>query len=94
MADGGVQHSDASVQASARVCNYPRYTANGLPVTEGATKVSMLEVNGWIENASIATGSPSKSYGALTATWTVPARPTAEDGQVLFFFPGLEDIKT
>ena len=45
-----------------------------------------------MENASVATGSASKSYGALSATSTVPAHPIADDGQLLYFFPGLEDI--
>jgi hypothetical protein len=41
--------------------------------------------------ASITTNS---SYGGLTSTWTVPLGPTSNDGQVLYFFPGLEDFNT
>jgi len=50
------------------------------------------EINGWVESASITTGSPTKSYGALIATWTVPSQPYRDDGQVLYLFPGFEDI--
>jgi hypothetical protein len=50
------------------------------------------EFSGWLENANVTTGSPTRSYGALIATWHVPPHPKATDGQVLFFFPGLEDI--
>jgi hypothetical protein len=28
----------------------------------------------------------------MVAQWTVPASPSADNGQVLFYFPGLEDI--
>jgi hypothetical protein len=44
----------------------------------------------WIEYASVTTTS---SYGELYAEWTVPPTPTSNDGQTLFFFPGLEDSK-
>jgi hypothetical protein len=31
------------------------------------------------------------SYGEMTAEWKVPLAPTARDGQVIFFFPGMQD---
>jgi hypothetical protein len=86
--DGRVQHADATVDEYAAVCDYPRYTSTGQLSSSVSTKP---EVDGWMENASIATGSTSQSYGALSATWTVPAHPKADDGQLLYFFPGLED---
>jgi hypothetical protein len=89
-ADGRVQHADGSVAENRAVCDYPRYTPTGLPGSVGAAMLP--EVSGWLENANVTTGSATKSYGALIATWTVPPQPVANDGQVLFFFPGLEDI--
>lgn len=91
MADGRVQHADGTAEKKAAVCNYPRYTSTGLPVSAGAA-ATPPDVNGWLENANIFTGSPTTSYGAMIAIWTVPPRPRANDGQWLFFFPGLEDI--
>ncbi|HEX4168602.1 MAG TPA: hypothetical protein VHZ55_24330 [Bryobacteraceae bacterium] len=88
--DGRVQHAYGTVEENVAVCSYPRYTPTGLPVTAGVA--TLPEVNGWIENASITTGSANKSYGALIATWTVPPQPLADNGQVLFFF--ILDLKT
>ena len=84
--DGRVQHADGTANGSVAVCNYPRYT----PAGEAVSNTSP-EVTGWIENASITTGSATTSYGALIALWTVPPQPTQNDGQTLFFFPGFED---
>jgi hypothetical protein len=104
LADGRVQHVDGTVDQNAAVCNFPRYTQAGIPFnganantippqSEAGTK-SSPEVNGWIENASIVTWSAATSYGAVIAVWTVPPQPVADDGQVLYFFPGLEDINS
>jgi len=90
LADGRVQHADGTVEAVAPVCTYPRYTPSGLPVTPGAGLSA--EINGWIENANITTGSPDKSFGSLIGVWIVPPEPRHKGDQVLFFFPGFEDI--
>jgi hypothetical protein len=88
MADGRIQHADGTVDETSPACNYPRYTTSGVPASQGP--VTAPEVDGWVENASIATGSINKSYGALIATWTVPPHPRLDDGQVLYFFPGFQ----
>ena len=90
-ADGRVQHADGSVEANAMVCSYPRFNASGMPVTGNEAPTRTPEVDGWTAQGSIVAG-PNASYGALYATWTVPPKPHSEDGQVLFYFPGLEDI--
>lgn len=103
LSDGRVQHADGTTAESVVVCNYPHYNRGGIrisPTTGTATtreKNSVApnispEVNGWIEVEGITTGSPTEAYGAMFATWTVPPQPSANDGQVLFFFPGFEDI--
>jgi hypothetical protein len=103
LADGRVQHPDGTLEENVAVCSYQRYTPTGQPVSAGEAKMSTgkiggtvtktsPEVRGWIENANITTGSATKSYGALIAIWTVPPQPIANDGQVLYFFPGFEDI--
>jgi hypothetical protein len=103
MADGRVQHADGSVDQKAATCGYPHYTRTGVSVNAGqanttasqsstTTATTTPEISGWLEAASIVTGSPAQSYGALIANWTVPPQPSADDGQVLFFFPGFEDI--
>jgi hypothetical protein len=49
--------------------------------------VPLTITHSWIESASTTT---STSYGKFGATWTVPLAPVANDGQTLYFFPGLE----
>ncbi len=97
--DRRIVHSDGSVEPDARVCDYPHFTASGSQVDTSAAKDKPTgktsnepEISGWLENANITTNSPSRSYGALIAWWLVPSSPRANDGQVLYFFPGLEDI--
>ena len=90
--DGRLQHADGTVESNAAVCNYQRYTPSGEPASTDHGVATLPEASGWIENASITTGSATKSYGALIALWTVPPQPANNDGQVLYFFPGFEDI--
>jgi len=92
--DGRVQHADGSLEQLVAVCNYPRYSPTGFPVIEGATTFPPPEISGWLENANVTTGSATTSYGALVARWVVPSQPTANDGQVLYLFPGFEDINS
>ncbi|QNI31311.1 hypothetical protein H7849_19790 [Alloacidobacterium dinghuense] len=90
MADGRLQHADGSIDEKAAVCSYPHYQRNGVS-SAGNTSTSP-EINGWVENANFTTGTPSKTYGSLVSGWIVPPQPAANDGQVLYFFPGFEDI--
>jgi hypothetical protein len=102
LTDGRVQHADGSIDQNATTCAYPRYTAAGVPVSPGTANKSTPqpssaaptkpEISGWLEDAYITTNSPTRSYGALVARWTVPPQPSSDDGQVLYFFPGFEDI--
>ena len=101
LADGRVQHADGSAEPTAAVCSYPHYTSTGTAIGPATARTNSVtsqaatlvpEISGWIENAAIATGSTAKSYGGMVAQWTVPAAPRGDDGQVLFYFPGLEDI--
>jgi hypothetical protein len=81
------------------VCAYPHYKADGEKVIGDERAVTGNErvanhlgkqptINGWVESASTSTNS---SYGYLYASWSVPPAPSTNDGQVVFFFPGLED---
>jgi hypothetical protein len=101
--DGRVQHNDGTVDQEAATCVYPRYSPAGKQIGSGASKESAQTatnstattapvINGYLLDANATTGSATTSYGALIARWTVPSLPTANDGQVLFFFPGFEDI--
>jgi hypothetical protein len=89
LANGQVQHSDGSVTGKT-TCSYPRYAPDGTPKVTTA-KQQVPEVSGWIESESV-TAPTNKSFSALYASSRVPSQPRAQDGQVLFFFPGFEDI--
>ena len=101
LVDGRVQHANSTTDDAAAVCNYPRYTPAGILIGPTATtkdtqlanfgKATAPEISGWLEATSDYTGSPTSSYGALTAMWTVPPQPASDDGQTLYFFPGFED---
>jgi hypothetical protein len=90
MANGHLQHADGSIEEKAAVCGYPHYLRNGVPSTANAK--TSPEIDGWVENANITTGTPNTTYGSLVSGWIVPPHPAANDGQVLYFFPGFEDI--
>ena len=84
----GVQRADGIVEA-VPVCQYPHFTANGDMIFAGQTRTIDPTIEGWLEYISVTTNS---SYGAIQAGWIVPPLPKVNDGQTLFFFPGLEDI--
>jgi len=97
LADGRVQHADGMAEEHAAVCGYPHYAPNGMPRRPvGAAKsnavpstVGAPQQNGWVEYTNVVSNS---AYGAMKATWTVPPAPNVDEGQLLYFFPGLEDV--
>jgi hypothetical protein len=88
LADGRVEHADG-MQEAVHVCSYSHYTHGGAIVPAEASGMNPLVINGWLESVSATT---NKSYGKIAATWIVPPSPTSDDGQILYFFPGLEDM--
>ena len=87
LADGRVQHASGATDATAPVCSYAHYTAAGEIVKVGPVPPTIT--HSWIESGnSINTTS---QFGELTANWVVPPAPTTDDGQTVFFFPGMED---
>jgi hypothetical protein len=81
-----VQHADGTLE-NVTPCYYPHYTASGEMATAGVKPPAIG--HSWIEAGDATT---TTSYGELTATWTVPPAPAANNGQTVFLFPGLEDI--
>jgi hypothetical protein len=82
-----IQHANGTLENVAP-CGYPHYTASGEMLSAGAGAQPPAIGHSWIESASVTT---TKSYGELIATWTVPPGPASNNGQTLYFFPGLED---
>jgi hypothetical protein len=72
------------------VCAFPHYRADGEKVVGDERHVKDPNIShAWIEYGSVTTTS---SYAYLYAEWSVPPTPSSNDGQTLFFFPGMEDI--
>jgi len=91
LADGRMRHPDGAIDA-APFCFYPHYTSTGLmlPVdTKELRGIHAPTISGWLESVSSTT---TTSYAKIFATWKVPPAPTTNSGQLLYFFPGFEDI--
>ncbi len=85
-----IRHASGSTEKM-HECAYPHYRADGLKVVGDEKGVKDPNIShAWVEYASVTTTS---SYGKLYAEWSVPPTPTSMDGQTLYYFPGLEDIK-
>ncbi len=74
-------------------CAYPHFEADGAkvvgnvrPVGDGESEPPYIG-HSWIEYASI---HDSNDYAEIYAEWSVPPAPTSNDGQILYFFNGLE----
>lgn len=83
-----VRHADGSLD-SLHACSYPHYNSRGEVSTETPAQEKPPSIgHSWIEDYSITT---SSSYGYVDANWVVPPAPSSNDGQTVYFFPGLED---
>jgi len=100
LADGRVQHADGT-RSPAHACGYARYTKNGSRIepqmssTPAATPPAAdanrpPRADGWLEASWYRDKAP---FGAISAHWLVPSAPASDVGQVLYYFPGLEDYK-
>lgn len=101
--DGRIEHANGTEEGYVATCTSPHFTANGTMVKANPTGTgspgnnsplvaSLPTINGWVESANVLSNSTTTSFGGILATWTVPPSPSTNDGQVLFFFPGFEDI--
>lgn len=87
--DNVIRHANGASNKM-HACAYPHYRADGERVIGDERAVKDPDIShAWIEYAS---ATATSSYGILYAEWTVPPAPTSKDGQILFLFPGLEDI--
>ena len=99
-----VRHRNGTTDQMSR-CDYPHYRADGETVYGDEQGVKNPNIShSWIVSADCSPcvptalhdgttgGITATSFGAISALWSVPYAPTSNDGQTLFFFPGLEDI--
>jgi|SRR5271167_4500813 len=91
LADGRVSHVDGKVDAIARICDHPHFPPAGLLVPEQTARAE-AEAPPDPQIEYISALSRFEPYSKLSASWTVPPLPTAEDGQTLYLFPGFQDF--
>lgn len=85
---GAILHANGT-SATMPACAYPHYRADGEEVVGDERGVTDPNIShSWIVSASVTTTS---SYGGLHAEWAVPPAPPSNNGQTLFYFPGMED---
>lgn len=100
LADGRIKHADGT-SAPVRTCAYARYMQNGRRIEPGmppqaiaapldGRKTVPPEADGWLEASWYHDAAP---FGGISADWLVPSAPTLDIGQVLYYFPGLEDYE-
>jgi hypothetical protein len=92
--DGLIRHASGAVEkpATCGKANFnlrgDRVEPNG-QVTLRSKATPPPEQTGWVQSANY---SSDKPIGRIVATWTVPSAPTTQDDQVIYFFPGLEQL--
>jgi hypothetical protein len=96
--EDSIKHADGTSE-SIHVCAFPHFKTDGTKVIgdeqeQAANQASSQAVkqptisHAWVEYASTTT---STSYGELVAEWNVPPTPSANNGQTVYLFPGMED---
>jgi len=91
-AEKTVRHSNGTSD-NIQVCAFPHFKADGEKIIgdERAAKQQPTISHAWVEYASTRTS--TSSYGYLYAYWSVPPAPSANDGQTVYLFPGMEDYQ-
>ncbi|HKF04729.1 MAG TPA: hypothetical protein VKB49_20565 [Candidatus Sulfotelmatobacter sp.] len=87
-----IQHANGTSE-NIEECAYPHFESDGTKVV-GDVKPAGDEKSqppyighSWVEYASI---HDSANYGQIYSEWDVPPTPKSDDGQILYFFNGLE----
>ena len=92
--NGLIQHA-SGVTEKVTTCGKANYTLQGDRIeadgrrTLRNARTPPPEQSGWVQAANYAS---SKPIGRIVATWTVPTAPATKDDQVIYFFPGLEQL--
>lgn len=87
--DGSIEQAVGSVRKPS-VCTQPHYTFNGTRI-EANSRVQQPTVSGWVSDTNYVS---STSLGRIVADWTVPKEPSNKGTQVIYFFPGFEQLPT
>jgi hypothetical protein len=93
-ANGMIQRA-SGIAEKAPTCDKPNFSLQGERIEPNGRRSLMAapppEQSGWVQAANYTS---SKPIGRIVATWKVPTAPTTKDDQVIYFFPGLEQLPT
>jgi hypothetical protein len=85
--DSVIQHANGALDGI-QACAYAHYTGSGEAIAADAKDPNIK--HSWIVDVDTFTTS---SFGGLISEWKVPPAPKSNNGQTIYFFPGLQDYK-
>ncbi|WP_133116946.1 hypothetical protein [Paraburkholderia acidicola] len=91
--DGTIAQSKGALRKPA-LCTQAHYAMNGAKVevdgkTSAQVKSANPSISGWVESTNYESGT---NIGRIVASWTVPSNPSNVGNQIVYFFPGLEQL--
>lgn len=91
--NGLIRRVDGRLEKPA-ACTKAHYTLGGVEVSPNGARalmrpIELPEQSGWVQAANYASSTP---IGRIVASWEVPTNPSNDSDQVIFFFPGLEQL--
>jgi hypothetical protein len=91
----GLIRRASGVSEKAPTCGKANFSLQGERIEPNGrrslTATPPPEQSGWVQAANY---SSSRPISRIVATWTVPSAPSTKDDQVIYFFPGLEQLPT
>lgn len=97
-ADGTIVRADGGSRR-VPICTYPHFAADGTELAADAVPSPTLapaadppQINGWVAYASYTLQRANASV-YIASNMSVPTAPNVHSGQVVYFFPGLEDAQ-
>jgi hypothetical protein len=91
-ANGLIRRASGATEKAA-ACGKPNFTLRGDRIEADGSRTPAStpppEQTGWVQAANYASSTP---INRIVATWEVPQAPSTQDDQVIYFFPGLEQL--
>jgi hypothetical protein len=88
--EGAVLHADGRVAREASACQHPRFVMHEGAAVAVPPQAQQPLFSGWIA-ASDSNANVTPPASKMVGNYVVPNGPTTNVGQVLYYFPGLED---
>jgi len=90
--DGSIRRADGSLRKPA-LCSQSHFALDGTRIEPNGRvtfpAAPKPTINGWVIDTNYVSGTP---IGRIVASWKVPSNPSSSGSQVIYFFPGLEQL--